>query len=88
VPEVFRRIVMTGAAGSIGRAITPLLAERWELHLTDRVPGVGSVLDVRNAEACRTTFAGADAVIHLAANPDRMPLGRVYNLRTCSGPTR
>ena len=61
---------MTGAAGSIGRAITPLLAGRWELRLTDRVPGVGSVLDVTNAEACRTTFAGADAVIHLAANPD------------------
>jgi nucleoside-diphosphate-sugar epimerase len=59
---------MTGAAGSIGRAIAPMLAGRWELQLTDREPGVGHVLDVTDGEACRKAFAAADAVIHLAAN--------------------
>lgn len=69
MPEVSRRVVVTGAAGQIGRAITPLLSDRWELYLTDLAEGAGSALDVSDGEACRTAFAGADAVIHLAANP-------------------
>ncbi len=58
---------MTGAAGLIGRAVSPALAELWDLQLTDRVAGAGRVLDVTSGDACRDAFAGADAVIHLAA---------------------
>jgi nucleoside-diphosphate-sugar epimerase len=61
---------MTGAAGSIGTAIAPMLAGLWDLHLTDRRSGVASVLDVSSGDECRAAFAGADAVIHLAAEAD------------------
>lgn len=69
-----RRVVLTGAAGRIGRAVSGVLAERWDLVRTDRqtaaesVAGIG-VLDVTDLDACRAAFAGADAVVHLAANP-------------------
>lgn len=75
-----RRVVMTGAAGRIGRAVSAALGGRWDLLRTDRssalegaevveaVDGV-EVLDVTDLDACRAAFAGADAVVHLAANP-------------------
>lgn len=66
-----KRIVLTGAAGRIGRAIAPLLPEHWELQRTDLEGGEGvAALDVTDDEACRSAFSGADAVVHLAANPD------------------
>lgn len=68
--EVHRRVVITGAAGSIGKAVTPLLAHRWNLHLTDLGDEAKSELDVRDGNACRVAFAQADAVIHLAVVPD------------------
>lgn len=61
---------MTGSAGTIGRVVAPLLADRWDLLLTDLRPGAGTVLDVGDGDACRTAFTGADAVVHLAAIPD------------------
>ena len=72
-----RRVVVTGAAGRIGRTVSAALGERWQLHPTDRssaVEGVDgtdgvAVLDVTDLEACRAAFAGADAVVHLAADP-------------------
>ncbi|HEY0240657.1 MAG TPA: NAD-dependent epimerase/dehydratase family protein [Friedmanniella sp.] len=66
-----RRVVLTRAAGRIGRAVCGRLAERWDLLPTDRRAGPDGVraLDVTDLEACRATFAGADAVVHLAANP-------------------
>ena len=73
-PQAPRRVVMTGAAGRIGRAVSPLLAERWTLLRTDREGATDStdveVLDVTDLDACRAAFAGADAVVHLAGNPD------------------
>ncbi len=62
--------MLTGAAGSIGRAVSPSLASRWDLHRTDVAPGVAEVLDVSDLDACRRAFSDADAVIHLAAVPD------------------
>lgn len=62
--------MITGAAGLIGTAVAPVLAGLWDLHLTDRTLGVGSVVDVCSGEDCRAAFAGADAVIHLAAVAD------------------
>lgn len=72
MPNLPRRVVLTGAAGSIGRAVRPALGARWDLHPTDVVPGAAAVLDVTDLQACRDTFQGADAVVHLAgvADPD------------------
>ncbi len=62
---------MTGAAGRIGRAVLPLLPDTWAVRRTDRVAGNGiEALEVSDLEACRAAFAGADAVVHLAADPD------------------
>ncbi len=62
---------MTGAAGLIGRSITPALAARWDLRLTDlRADGSVAALDITDLSACREAFAGVDAVVHLAADPD------------------
>lgn len=75
--SVARRVVLTGAAGRIGQAVLAHLADRWDLRPTDR-EGAGDadagttgidVLDVSDLDACRAAFAGADAVVHLAANP-------------------
>ncbi|MGI3781058.1 MAG: NAD-dependent epimerase/dehydratase family protein [Janthinobacterium lividum] len=69
-----RRVLMTGAAGRIGRAVSDVLAERWDLVRTDLGPtaeeldGV-ELLDVTDVDACRAAFVGADAVVHLAGNP-------------------
>ena len=64
-------MVLTGAAGRIGRAITPQLSQRWNLRLTDLTVGHGiEALDVTDLEACRAAFVGSDAVVHLAAVPD------------------
>ncbi len=66
-----RRVVVTGAAGRIGRAIAPLLPADWDVRGTDLVAGDGiSALDVGDSDACRRAFNGADAVVHLAAVPD------------------
>ena len=66
-----RRVVVTGAAGRIGRAIAPLLPPSWDMECTDRVAGHGiGVLDVTEPGACARAFSGADAVVHLAAVPD------------------
>lgn len=66
-----RTVVLTGAAGRIGRAVAAPLASRWGLRLTDLVPSDGvAALDVTDAGACRAAFAGADAVVHLAGVPD------------------
>lgn len=63
-------MVVTGAAGQIGRMVCAALADRWDLMPVDvsEAPGVGH-LDITDGDACRTAFAGADAVVHLAADP-------------------
>jgi nucleoside-diphosphate-sugar epimerase len=75
-------VVVTGAAGSIERAVSPSLGPLWDLCLTDAAPGAGTVLDVTDQEACRTAFSGADAVVHLASVSDPAASGR-----SCSRPT-
>ncbi len=64
-------VVVTGAAGAIGAVVGARLHARWDLRLTDLRASDGiESLDVTDAEECRAAFAGADAVVHLAANPD------------------
>jgi nucleoside-diphosphate-sugar epimerase len=66
-----RRVVVTGAAGGIGSVVVDKLASRWQICATDLRPGNGvEALDVTELERCVTMFSGADAVVHLAANPD------------------
>lgn len=66
-----RRVVITGAAGLIGRSIRQLLPASWEVTHTDLQPAEGvRRLDVTDVRACRRAFEGADAVVHLAAVPD------------------
>jgi nucleoside-diphosphate-sugar epimerase len=66
-----RRVVLTGAAGRIGRAITPLLPADWDVQRADLTTSEGiSPLDISNPDACRAALAGAHAVVHLAAVPD------------------
>ena len=60
---------MTGAAGSIGRVVVAGLSERWDLVATD-LDGAARQLDVTDLDACTAAFAGADAVVHLAAVPN------------------
>jgi uronate dehydrogenase len=64
-------VVITGAAGLIGRSIGPMLPEQWRVTCTDLVAAKGmDRLDVTDVGACRRAFEGADAVVHLAAVPD------------------
>jgi uronate dehydrogenase len=68
--QATRRVVITGAAGSIGRAVTERLSERWNVIATDIRAGNGLIgLDITDEHQCREAFSGADAVVHLAANP-------------------
>jgi uronate dehydrogenase len=66
------RVLITGAAGRIGRAITPYLREDFELRLLDRLAPDGSgddavVADLNDPAALRSALVGVDAVVHLAA---------------------
>jgi uronate dehydrogenase len=65
-----RSFVVTGAAGRIGTVVLEKLASRWHIRATDVKPSGGiEALDVTDFERCVATFRGADAVVHLAANP-------------------
>ncbi len=65
-----RQVAVTGAAGGIGSLIVPRLAGRWQIRATDLRPADGvEQLDVTSIDDCRKAFAGADAVVHLAADP-------------------
>jgi nucleoside-diphosphate-sugar epimerase len=68
----FRRpVVVTGAAGAIGSLILATLGTRWEICATDVRAGPGiTALEVTDLERCLAVFEGADAVVHLAGNPD------------------
>jgi nucleoside-diphosphate-sugar epimerase len=69
--SVDRCVVVTGAAGRIGTVILDKLASRWHIRATDLTPAGGiEALDVTDVERCLAMFRGADAVVHLAANPD------------------
>jgi uronate dehydrogenase len=64
-------VILTGAGGLIGRVLRPGLGDAYVLRTIDRVPGPGVdlVADVRRVERMEKAFAGAGAVVDLAANP-------------------
>src|SRR5690349_3411164 len=68
-------IVVTGAAGAIGRPVCDeLLRLGHHVRGFDRVPmpwlGDARVADLLDREATRDAVRGADALVHLAAEPD------------------
>ena len=70
-------LTITGGAGRIGSALTPLLRDRYRIRLADRrEPPSGldydeCVLgDVANLADAERALTGADAVLHLAGNPN------------------
>jgi nucleoside-diphosphate-sugar epimerase len=68
--SVDRCVVVTGAAGRIGTVVLDELSSRWHIRATDLKPADGiEELDVADFERCLAMFRGADAVVHLAANP-------------------
>lgn len=72
-----RAVLLTGAAGNIGRAFRRLAGDRYRLRLADAKPVHLSPnedaetlpLDVSDPEACQSACRGIDTVIHLAADP-------------------
>lgn len=72
-----KRVLITGAAGNLGRKLANALQGRYELRLLDQTAGDGG--DIIQADlsvwdpAWVQHFTGVDAVVHLAANPNPMP---------------
>ena len=62
-------VVITGAAGIIGRVLRAELADSYSLRTIDHLPGEGIDLaaDVRRPEWMQKAFSGASAVVELAA---------------------
>lgn len=72
-----KTVLITGAAGNLGHKLADHLGGRYDLRLLDRRSGddshiVQADLSVWD-DAWAQQFAGVDAVVHLAANPDPTP---------------
>ena len=74
-------VLLTGASGSIGRMVRPLLAAAgWELHCLDREPNGDhnvKTIDVLDAEALDAATVGCGSVVHLAGIPGEAPLAEI-----------
>ncbi len=77
----FRRLLLTGAAGNVGRELRPRLRARCEsLRLSDRVP-VGALgpgeefvrAELGDAAAVHELVAGVDAIVHLGGVSTEQP---------------
>ena len=75
-----RIVVLTGAAGSIGRSVTPALAARYQLvgldirPLPADFPGRAVVGDCADPAVAWSAVEDADAVVHLAGIPNESAL--------------
>jgi len=72
VPPRKKRILVTGAAGRVGRLLTPLLSRHFQLRLCDLAPipqqSGAEILqgDLADANFARQAIAGVEGVVHLA----------------------
>jgi nucleoside-diphosphate-sugar epimerase len=70
-------VVVTGSGGRIGVILRQALAGAYTLRGIDRVPTPGMadalVASLSDLDAIRPAFEGADAVVHLAADPRHTP---------------
>jgi len=66
-----RRILVTGAEGTIGTAVREHLSERYELVSLTLTPQAfpSHVADISELDAIRPAFENVEAVVHLAASP-------------------
>jgi len=64
-----KRVLVTGAEGTIGTAVREFLADRFDLRALTRQPVsfASHVADIADLDAILPAFAGIDAVVHLAA---------------------
>lgn len=71
-----RRVLLTGAAGQIGRVITSALADRYDFVLADVRPLDDTQgfpvaqMDITDLEQVRPLCRGVDTIVHLAAAAD------------------
>jgi uronate dehydrogenase len=82
-----QRILLTGAAGGIGRAFFDFARERYRFRLADRVYAAAGPsddpshevmpLDIADLDACQRACVDIDVVIHLAA--DANPAADFYD---------
>lgn len=65
-----RKVLVTGAEGTIGTAVRTYLGDRYELHSLTLEPQdfPSHVADIADLDAILPAFAGMDAVVHLAAS--------------------
>lgn len=81
------RILLTGAAGSVGSVLRPALREETaDLHLVDRQPlgppGSGETctqVDLRDFAPVLPLMNGTDTAVHLAAHPGEAPFPRILD---------
>ncbi len=66
-----KRVLVTGAEGTIGTAVREFLGERYDLRALTLTPQdfPSHVADIADLEAIQPAFEGVDAVVHLAASP-------------------
>jgi len=73
------KILITGAAGRIGRVLSEALAQDYSLRLFDKAPiqhggeAESIVADLSDAAALERAMHGVDQLIHLAAIPGEAP---------------
>ncbi len=67
-----RRVLVTGAEGTIGTAVREHLGDRYELASLTLTPQEfpSHVADIADLEAIQPAFENVDAVVHLAASAD------------------
>ena len=72
-----KTVVITGSSGRIGTILRQAFAGRYQLRGIDRVPTPGApdalVRSLTDLGAILPAFKGADAVVHLAADPRHTP---------------
>lgn len=68
---VLKRVLVTGAEGTIGSVVRRLLGARYDLVSLTLTPQdfPSHVGDISDLDAIRPAFDGIDAVVHLAASP-------------------
>ncbi|NTF16513.1 NAD-dependent epimerase/dehydratase family protein [Agrobacterium tumefaciens] len=71
-PQPARSVLLTGAAGNVGRLLRPILARNFALKVTDIVDfdtteGESKIVgDLASPDFCKQAVSEVDAVIHLA----------------------